>query len=415
MHASPPCESRFGSPGTRDEAARWRSRRPARRPTRRSPDPPRAAQIGSMRGRPRARPPRRSRWRCSPKQSHRGCRHRRQAVVGDKEEVVASVAIPSLLHEGLLALIETARSSRPSSCARCSRQRAALQARIAGLRSQSCPPSSTRISWCSGRRQARVRHRARAQLQPRRGASPGPCTPSARARFECPVVVVVIAVDDATARWARPIALGGSSTFVPFVIGRGRPVVTDPELAAAEPELALLSVMAHGRTRVRRRRGRSSRRQRPRLDRERGRYISAGRRSATRHRRSDAPEASNCSASRSGDRSSRGQQRPGARPALGQAHAILRVLTRHGVANRRAARAYLLHGCRNARRWLDRAVTRQRRRLFRIDSAPPSPHRASGRGPEAAALAEPSPRRTSTCRLTARDAWWSGARSGAET
>ena len=363
---------------------------------------------------PRARPPRRSRWRCSPKQSHRGCRHRRQAAVGDKEEVVASVAIPSLLHEGLLALIETARSSRPSSCARCSRQRAALQARIAGLRSQSCPPSSTRISWCSGRRQARVRHRARAQLQPRRGASPGPCTPSARARFECPVVVVVIAVDDATARWAQPIALGGSSTFVPFVIGRGRPVVTDPELAAGSPSSrSCRSWPMAGRESV----------------------AVAVARAAAKGRGSTASVGAIFQPVVAQRRGTGVQMLP--RPAIVQrvAAAIVRAGVSKGQAlGRRSVRRMRFCACSPAAAsrtdeqrerisctdvesstLAGSAVTRQRRRLFRIDSAPPSPHRASGRGPEAAALAEPSPRRTSTCRLTARDAWWSGARSGAET
>lgn len=72
---------------------------------------------------------------------------------------------------------------------------------------------------------------------------------SLRARLECPVVVVVIAVDDATARWAaEPIPLGGQSVYVPLVIGpKGVPIVTDIELAVRDPELAVLSVMAHGR------------------------------------------------------------------------------------------------------------------------------------------------------------------------
>jgi hypothetical protein len=72
---------------------------------------------------------------------------------------------------------------------------------------------------------------------------------SVRAQYECPVVVVVITVDEATARWAaKPIPLGGRSVFAPEVIGpSGVPVVTEPERAMRNPELAVLSTMAHGR------------------------------------------------------------------------------------------------------------------------------------------------------------------------
>jgi hypothetical protein len=50
------------------------------------------------------------------------------------------------------------------------------------------------------------------------------------------------------ARWAaEPIVLGPGSIVRPWVLGSDRvPVVTDPARARAEPELAVLSVMAHG-------------------------------------------------------------------------------------------------------------------------------------------------------------------------
>jgi hypothetical protein len=72
---------------------------------------------------------------------------------------------------------------------------------------------------------------------------------SLRARLECPVVVLVITVDEATARWAgEAIPLGGNSVYVPEVIGpTGVPVVVEQERAKSDPELAVLSVMAHGR------------------------------------------------------------------------------------------------------------------------------------------------------------------------
>jgi hypothetical protein len=71
---------------------------------------------------------------------------------------------------------------------------------------------------------------------------------AARARDECPFVVTVVTVDPATARWAsQPIELGGGNVFRPRVIGpEGIPQVTDPDLALREPQLAVLSVLAHG-------------------------------------------------------------------------------------------------------------------------------------------------------------------------
>ncbi|HEX2686141.1 MAG TPA: hypothetical protein VHN14_05965 [Kofleriaceae bacterium] len=71
---------------------------------------------------------------------------------------------------------------------------------------------------------------------------------AARARHECPFVVTVVTADSATARWASQlIALGGGNVFRPRVIGpEGIPQVTDPDLALREPQLAVLSVLAHG-------------------------------------------------------------------------------------------------------------------------------------------------------------------------
>jgi hypothetical protein len=70
-----------------------------------------------------------------------------------------------------------------------------------------------------------------------------------RARLECPVCLLVVTADEATARWAgRVIDLGGSSQFTPFVIGpSGVPWVTSEEQARDDPELAVLSAMAHGK------------------------------------------------------------------------------------------------------------------------------------------------------------------------
>jgi hypothetical protein len=69
-----------------------------------------------------------------------------------------------------------------------------------------------------------------------------------RARIRCPVCLLVIAADEVVARWAaQAIELGGGNRFVPLVVGpSGVPEVTDPAAAQADPELAVLSAMAHG-------------------------------------------------------------------------------------------------------------------------------------------------------------------------
>ena len=68
--------------------------------------------------------------------------------------------------------------------------------------------------------------------------------------MRCPVCVLVFAAQEAVERWAaNPIELGGGNAFSPLVIGpSGVPVVTDAARARAEPELAVLSAIAHGRS-----------------------------------------------------------------------------------------------------------------------------------------------------------------------
>lgn len=72
---------------------------------------------------------------------------------------------------------------------------------------------------------------------------------TARARFRCPVDVLVFTPSPSVARWAaRRIELGCRASFEPFVVGPdGTPVITDPEAAARDRELAVLSAMAHGK------------------------------------------------------------------------------------------------------------------------------------------------------------------------
>jgi hypothetical protein len=75
---------------------------------------------------------------------------------------------------------------------------------------------------------------------------------AARAREQCPFVVLVVTPSAATARWAaRAIDLGGGNLYRSLVVGPdGIPKVTDPARARREPQLAVLSVMAHGRGQV---------------------------------------------------------------------------------------------------------------------------------------------------------------------
>ena len=71
---------------------------------------------------------------------------------------------------------------------------------------------------------------------------------AARARHECPFILTVVTPYASVARWAdQPIELGNGS-FAPCVIGpQGIPQVTDRDQALREPQLAVLSVVAHGK------------------------------------------------------------------------------------------------------------------------------------------------------------------------
>ena len=70
-----------------------------------------------------------------------------------------------------------------------------------------------------------------------------------RARLECPCCVLVVTASDRTAEWAREtIILGPGGKLEPSVVAPGGvPVITDSERAKQDPELAVLSAMAHGK------------------------------------------------------------------------------------------------------------------------------------------------------------------------
>lgn len=70
-----------------------------------------------------------------------------------------------------------------------------------------------------------------------------------RARFQCDACVLVVTPTESVATWAAvPIAMGPGSRFTALVVGpRSVPIVRDVETAARDPELAVLSAMAHGK------------------------------------------------------------------------------------------------------------------------------------------------------------------------
>jgi len=71
------------------------------------------------------------------------------------------------------------------------------------------------------------------------------------ARLGCPVVLLVMSPSPHVAKWcAKPIPVGEPNfVLTPVVMGpRQIPAVTDPALAAENPELAVLSTMAHGKS-----------------------------------------------------------------------------------------------------------------------------------------------------------------------
>ena len=87
------------------------------------------------------------------------------------------------------------------------------------------------------------------KVDPDKGYSWPAYLTAARARYRCRAEVVVVAPDPAVAAWARrPVSLSYENSFRPLVLGPEQiPLVTDAGAAAAAPEEALLSVLAHAR------------------------------------------------------------------------------------------------------------------------------------------------------------------------
>lgn len=70
-----------------------------------------------------------------------------------------------------------------------------------------------------------------------------------RARLECPTCILVVTPSERVAKWATArVELGMGDTFHAQVLGpTAVPVIRDPERARVDPELAVLSAMAHGK------------------------------------------------------------------------------------------------------------------------------------------------------------------------
>lgn len=163
--------------------------------------------------------------------------------------------MPSLLHEGLIALIR----EKPEFAADLLREILHVQvpqfteARLAEASLNELIPAEYHadavVLFVDGRPVFGSIFEAQLQEDARKRFTWPSYAVNARARFECPFVLVVITPDAATARWAaKSIELGGGQSWSPLVVGPdGIPIITDTDQARRDPELAVLSLMAHGK------------------------------------------------------------------------------------------------------------------------------------------------------------------------
>ncbi len=162
--------------------------------------------------------------------------------------------MPSRLHEDLLRLFQ----NRPTLAAELARQ--ALQARLpeyseAHLDSANLSdlrPAEYHADLVVLLEQQDVVHGIVVEVQLRQDPDKPFVWPAyacnLRSRIRSPVALLVLAANEAVARWAsRTIDLGGDNHFKPWVLGPSAiPEVTDEATAKADPELAVLSAVAHG-------------------------------------------------------------------------------------------------------------------------------------------------------------------------
>jgi hypothetical protein len=163
-------------------------------------------------------------------------------------------AMPSLLHEGLIALVR----DKPGFAAELLREVLGVdvpkftEARLAEASLNELIPieyhADAVVLLVEGKPVFGIIIEAQLQEDGRKRFTWPMYAIGARARFECPFVLIVATPDSLTARWAtQTIELGGGQSWTPFVVGPdGIPVITDFEQAKRTPELAVLSVMGHG-------------------------------------------------------------------------------------------------------------------------------------------------------------------------
>lgn len=163
--------------------------------------------------------------------------------------------MPSLQHEDLLRLFE----NRPALAAELAREalRASLpefsEAQLYSANLSDLRPAEYRADLVVLLKQEDVVHGIIVEVQLGEDRDKPFVWPAyvcnLRNRIRRPVGLLVMTVDEDVAGWARgSIELGGGNRFKPWVLGPSRvPEITDEGLAKEDPELAVLSVVAHGR------------------------------------------------------------------------------------------------------------------------------------------------------------------------
>lgn len=162
--------------------------------------------------------------------------------------------MPSRLHEDLLRLFQ----NRPALAAELARQ--ALQAelpqyaeaRVDSTNLSDVRPAELRADLVVVLMQEGPVHGIVVEVQLTRDADKEYVWPAyvcnLRNRIRSPVCLLVMTADETVARWARrTIELGGDNRFRPWVLSpSGVPEITDGARAKEDPELAVLSAVAHG-------------------------------------------------------------------------------------------------------------------------------------------------------------------------
>ncbi len=164
--------------------------------------------------------------------------------------------MPSMKHEGLVELFR----NRPELAAELVQGRLGQElpewseARVESGEFQELKPTEYRADLVVLLRNGKPCFAIVVEVQLRRNARKRKTWPhyltGLRARLNCPTALLVIAPEEGVARWcAEPIEVGHPGFVLrPLVVGPGAvPYVVEAEEARREPELAVLSAMAHGK------------------------------------------------------------------------------------------------------------------------------------------------------------------------